>query len=480
MTRTRLARLVLALAAVASAFDVTLYALVGAPVLNNNQPVQTSGPTLTLSWTASATGTPTSYLIEVSGTPGGPATLANHNTGNAQTTLVASGVPPGVYYVRVRGIDASGVGAPSNEVQVVVGTTNISAPVLNNNQPVLSSGPTLTLSWTAPATGIPISYLIETSSAPGGPANLANFNTGNTQTSLVAPGVPPGTYYVRVRGADATGPGAVSNEVQVVVSNGGGGVCPSAPRGLNITAQTGGTMAFAWQPPLTGVPTSYVVQVGSAPGAANLANVDTNSAALTLSATDVPAGVYFVRIYARSSSCAAPSFLGPTSNEILVSVGGTPGWGGQIECRIAITGPSGYHHNETQSWFVSGPGQVITPNVRTNYPVRWTAQGSGGGPGTSWTINATAATDLSATVVASTQIPLFDRTTAAILIRLGIAGTPVSFDLHEIEFPGFTAPSASATLVTGTYSRPTVGGDSPQQPGGSTGTLTCTWSLRFQ
>ena len=478
MTGTRVARMALALAAAACAFDVTLHALVGAPVLNNNQPVQTSGPTLTLSWTASATGTPTSYVIEVSGTPGGPATLASYNTGNAQTTLVVPGAPPGVYYVRVRGVDASGVGAPSNEVQVVVGTSGISAPVLNNNQPVLSSGSTLTLSWTAPATGLPTSYIVEASTTPGGPANLANYNTGSPQTSLVTPGVPPGTYYVRVRGVDANGPGALSNEVQVVVSN-GGGVCPSAPRGLSITAQTGGTMAFAWQPPLTGVPTSYVVQVGSAPGAANLANVDTNSAALTLSATTVPAGAYFVRIYARSNSCAAPSFLGPASNEVLASVGGTPGWRGQIECRLAITGPSGYHHNETQSWFVGGPGQVVS-SARTNYPVVWTAQGSGGGPGTSWTIDSTAQTDLSATVVASTGIPLFDRTTAAILIRAGIVGTPTSFDLHEIEFPGFTAPSASATLVTGTYSRPTAGGDSPQQPGGSTGTLSCSWSLRFQ
>jgi hypothetical protein len=49
-----------------------------------------------------------------------------------------------------------------------------------------------------------------------------------------------------------------------------------------------------------------------------------------------------------------------------------------------------------------------------------------------------------------------------------------------MDFPSIVAPSATATTVTGTSSRPTVGGDSPQQPGGSVGTLSCTWSLAFR
>ena len=139
----------------------------------------TSGPTVTLSWTAPIAGLPTSYVIEASSTPGGPANLASFNTGNVQTTLVTPNVPLGTYYVRVRGLDASGLGPPSNEILLSVGGVTLSAPVLNNNQPVLTSGPTVTLSWTAPVTGFPTSYVIEASSTPGGPANLANFNTGN-------------------------------------------------------------------------------------------------------------------------------------------------------------------------------------------------------------------------------------------------------------------------------------------------------------
>lgn len=75
----------------------------------------------------------------------------------------------------------------------------VSAPVLNNNQPVLNSGSTLTLSWTAPASGTPTSYLVEASSTAGGPANLTVYDTGNTQTSLVVPGVANGIYLLPAR-----------------------------------------------------------------------------------------------------------------------------------------------------------------------------------------------------------------------------------------------------------------------------------------
>jgi hypothetical protein len=293
--------------------------------------------------------------------------------------------------------------------------------------------------------------------------------------------VPAGTYYVRIRALDASGASAPSNEVQLVVSTAGGGSCPSAPRGLNVVSQSGGTVTFGWQAPSTGVPTSYVIQAGSSANGSNLANFDTNSTALTFVAFNVPAGSYFIRFYGRSSSCAAPTLLGPASNEVLLTVGGAPGWAGQIECRAAITGPNSYRHDETQTWIIGPPAQVIS-SARTNYRAQWSAQGSGGGVGKSWTINSTATTDFTMTVVASTGIPIFDRgiTSDLIIIRGGIVGTPTSFDLYEMDFPAIVAGSATATSVTGTWSRPTAGGDSPQQPGGSTGTLSCTWSLRFQ
>jgi hypothetical protein len=376
---------------------------------------------------------------------------------------------------------AASVGTSTGAVDVVAtgaasDTAVTTAPILNNNQSPLNSGSPVTLSWTMPAVGTPVSYVIEASSVPGGPPNLANFNTGNPATSLVVPNVPVGTYYVRVRALDETGLSAPSNEVQLVVGA-IGGACPSAPRALSIVSQSGGTVALGWQAPLTGVPASYVIQAGSFANGSNLANFDTNSTALSLAVSNVPAGSYFIRVYGRSDGCG----LGPPSNEVLLSVGSVgaaASWTGPIVCRTAITGAGGYRHDETQTWIISGPGQTVGP--RTFYPIQWTAQGSGGATGKSWTINSTATADLTVTTVASTGIPFFDRTTAPIIIRGGIVGTPTSFDLYEMEFPAIVAGFSTATSVSGTWSRPIVGGDSPQQPGGSVGTLSCTWSLTYR
>jgi hypothetical protein len=43
-------------------------------------------------------------------------------TAGATTTLTFNGVPPGMYFVRVRGQNAIGVGPASNEIVIVVAT----------------------------------------------------------------------------------------------------------------------------------------------------------------------------------------------------------------------------------------------------------------------------------------------------------------------------------------------------------------------
>jgi len=168
----------------------------------------------------------------------------------------------------------------------------------------------VTLSWTAPATGTATSYVIEASSTAGGPANLANFNTGNALLSLDIPDVPSGTYYVRLRAISSCGTSPPSQELPVIVSVG----CPAAPRGLTSSV-SGGTVTFTWLAPPTGVVTSYVMQAGSQPGMADLANFDTNSNALSLAAQNVPAGSYYVRVYAKNT-CG----LSAPSNEVLMVV----------------------------------------------------------------------------------------------------------------------------------------------------------------
>jgi len=77
-----------------------------------------SGSTVTLTWNA-APGAVTSYVL-VAGYSSGAGNAANADTGNSYTTFVATGVPSGVYYVRLHARNACGVSGPSNEVAVVV------------------------------------------------------------------------------------------------------------------------------------------------------------------------------------------------------------------------------------------------------------------------------------------------------------------------------------------------------------------------
>jgi hypothetical protein len=123
-----------------------------------------------------------------------------------------------------------------------------------------ASGSSVTLSWVAPNGGDPMTaYVIEAGSAPG-LANLAAFSTGNTLTIFHASGIGAGTYYVRVRAANAFGSSAASNEAVLVVG-GSPGTAPGAPSGLTSTVNAGGTVGFAWNA-ASGSPTTYVIEAG--------------------------------------------------------------------------------------------------------------------------------------------------------------------------------------------------------------------------
>jgi matrixin len=187
-----------------------------------------------------------------------------------------------------------------------------------------SSGTTVFLSWNAPSSGgAPTAYMIEAGSAAG-LANLANFSTGNTATSFSSGGVGAGNYYVRVRARNAAGTSSTSNESLLVVGGGGGGCStPPAPGNFQLTFNNGGTVSFAWA--ASAGATSYVIEAGSLPGAANLANSDLGSPATSATFSGVGAGTYYVRLRAKSG-CGQVS---GASNEVVLIIG-TGGGGGSI------------------------------------------------------------------------------------------------------------------------------------------------------
>jgi hypothetical protein len=272
-----------------------------------------SSSTVFLSWRAPATGvTPTTYRIDA-GSAAGQTDQASFLTGSNATSFSTTVSGTGTFYVRIRAVAGTAVSLPSNEIVLsLIDPALPGAPVLS--RPTIT-GSTVTLSWTRPFTGgAPTSYIIQASSTAGGPANLANFATGNTATTITASGVAAGTYFVRVLAANNSGIGPASSEVSfIVVDPNSCSVAPPAPSNL-VALVNGSTVTLGWSPS-TGPVTSYVIEAGSGSGRADLAVADTGSTSGIATFNGVAAGTYYVRVRGRNA-CG----LSPVSNETQVVV----------------------------------------------------------------------------------------------------------------------------------------------------------------
>jgi hypothetical protein len=157
---------------------------------------------------------------------------------------------------------------------------------------------TVTLTWQPPLVGAPAGYSLEVGSGPG-LANLATLALGNTLTYTTP--APNGTYYVRLRARSASGLGPASSEQVVVV-----GPSPGPPAGLQAIVD-GANVKLTWSAAATGgPPTGYVLVASPTRGGAPLARFTVTTPAL--SAVNVPAGTYYVRVHATNAAgMSAPS-----------------------------------------------------------------------------------------------------------------------------------------------------------------------------
>ena len=85
-----------------------------------NLTAHVSGNQVTLSWNEGPRSPVTTAFEITAGTQSGQESLARIRTADASSTLVVHDVPLGYYYVRVRAVNYSGAGPPSNEVLVTV------------------------------------------------------------------------------------------------------------------------------------------------------------------------------------------------------------------------------------------------------------------------------------------------------------------------------------------------------------------------
>ena len=127
----------------------------------------------------------------------------------------ASGVPAGAYFVRAVALNDCGWSEPSPVALVRVGGVE-GPPGRASTLRVVMTAATASLSWTPALSGGRVSvYVLEAGSGPG-LSDLGAVPLG-PGTSATIGGVPPGTYYVRVRGANAAGRSAPSPDTAVVV-----------------------------------------------------------------------------------------------------------------------------------------------------------------------------------------------------------------------------------------------------------------------
>ena len=200
----------------------------------------------------------------------------------------------------------------SGRVLKIVPAVSGTAPNPPQNLQSAVSGSTVTVGWTPPATGpAPLGYQLEAGSAPG-IADLAVLPTASTL--LTFPGIPAGTYFVRVRSLGSGGASSPSNEAVVVVGSGGCTGPPPAP-GQLASAVNGRIVTLAWTVAATANgPASIVLEAGSAPGLANLAVVAVDGGLRTIT-VEAPPGVYYVRLRGQNA-CGTSG----ASNEIFVTV----------------------------------------------------------------------------------------------------------------------------------------------------------------
>ena len=172
-----------------------------------------AGSTATFTWAPPAGGgAVTGYTLLAGVTPGFTAPIATLPLAAGSTSFAVGGVPSGTYYARLVAQGPGGLSAASNEVVLTVaGAAPPGTPTLH--APSVGAG-VVSLSWSPGAGAAPTSYVLTASVTPGGAAIATVPLSG---TSAAFPGVPRGTYYLRLTAVNAAGASAPSATVTLVV-----------------------------------------------------------------------------------------------------------------------------------------------------------------------------------------------------------------------------------------------------------------------
>ena len=286
---------------------VTPAALPGAPVGVYGAVKQS---TVSLRWSPPLTGgIATSYLVEAGVAPG--QTVYSTPVG-LLTTVSVPNVGIGKYYVRVRAKNANGTSAASKEVVVSVGCSTRPRRVSGLSATSLSGLVNLTWSDADGCSGSSYSVAVGTT------VGASDVQTLTADTTTSSSRLPKGSYFARVTVLSDAG----QSETTDLRFDVGGDTCVTPRFRTKLkSVVTGRRVSLGWTPldPDTAkaddqlAPVSYLIEAGSASGAANFGKASMARSGSFLN--DVPPGVYFVRVRPMNG-CG----VGRASNEVKVQV----------------------------------------------------------------------------------------------------------------------------------------------------------------
>jgi predicted phage tail protein len=274
--------------------------------------------------------------------------VAVATSGSTSTTINATTT------FTIRAVAADGRAATASATVTPVNTST--APGVPRSLTSSVSGSAVTLGWQPPSTGGGASnYLVYVGTASGWSDVINAYNVGNTLR--VSGSLGRGTYYARVRAANAAGTSLSSNEVSFRI-----GRRLRTPTAFTVSWQ-GSVATLSWTAGAADttedVPTNYVLEAGTGPGLRNVAALRVGN--VTRYSTPITAGTYYVRVRAENEYGDSEP-----SNEIELRAAGSP----------------------------QAPTNLIAGGSGATVDLRWTAP-TGGYPETGYIIEAGSAPGLS-------------------------------------------------------------------------------------
>ena len=337
-----------------------------------------SQATLAFTWTA-----PTDdgsgvagYVLQVASMPDVATLLDEVETAALSAGFDASSYADGLgFYARVAAVDAAGNAGDWSAWTdgVILDTTGPTVAGAPGDAGEYSRERTVHFEWVAGAdagSGL-ASYTIEIATDPGY-TPVVSETVAATAYDYTHAGTVPFAVYARVYATDELGNvGPYSQWSNGITIRDDVPAAPAAPTDDGVySAAT--TLAFSWAPPSTGVPDEYVLQVGRAPGASDVAVVDPVLGTTTTAGVDVSAlpngTTYYARVAARTAGLTgafSPSSDGIRVDTTAPGAPGTPADQGDVDDRYV-----------TFTWTAATDGESGIASYEIDYLVNGVVVGS--------------------------------------------------------------------------------------------------------